>query len=305
MASRLTGNDFTIFVGGLANNVTDGDLYSYFSTFGNIHTCKAQMWHNNPQKCRGFALVTAGDQFTYDLILNSQHTLAGRNIECKVHIKDKSQLNDYSKSETDRKIFVSGLPKKVTDEELKDYFSYFGTVKIAYIVKHHKDKKPKGFGFVIFENKADRDSALQYGDHYFYDKKTSCTEYSTKADLKKRDNNSQEVSNQEVSEDDTNYQSTTGNSDSEQMAGRTNGTESQYQARFNANCGQFSEFQLMEYGKRFDAYQPSYQANAIHIGAGAVSTWSSVIAPRGKQMYSPFRGSNLLAMKINTIFGDY
>ena len=103
MASKLNGNDFTIFVGGLANNVTDGDLFNYFSTFGYILTCKAQMWHNNPQKCRGFALITAGDKQTYDIILSSQHQIAGRNIECKVHIKDKSQLNDYSKNESDRK----------------------------------------------------------------------------------------------------------------------------------------------------------------------------------------------------------
>lgn len=305
MASRLNGNDFTIFVGGLANNVTDGNLFNYFAAFGNILTCKAQMWHNNPQKCRGFALVTAGDKETYDIILSSQHEIAGRNIECKVHIKDKSQLNDYSKSESDRKIFVSGLPKRVTDEELKSYFSYFGPVKIAYIVKHHKDKKPKGFGFVIFENKADRDVALQYGDHYFYDKKTSCTEYSTKADLKKRDNNSQELSNQEVSEDDSNYQSTTGNSDSDLIAGHNYGAESQYQARFNATCGQFSEYQPTEYDQGFDAYQPSYQAHATHIGAGAESTWSTAAAARCKQTYSPFKGSNLLAMKINYVFGHY
>ena len=59
-----------------------------------------------------------------------------------------------------KKIFVSGLSKKIDDEQFKAFFSRFGKISMAYVVKHHKDKKSKGFGFISFETKEDRDRLL-------------------------------------------------------------------------------------------------------------------------------------------------
>lgn len=180
-----SSQDFEIFIGGLASNASNQELMSYFSQFGKIQDCKVQVWKNNPTKCRGFALLSAGDHAAYNLILATAHKFNGRPIECKKLIKDKNELNSYSKDLTDRKLFVSGLAKSVTDVDLKNFFSQFGPVEIAYIIKHHKDNKSKGFGFISFVTKAGRDLALSSGPELEINgKKVVCSAYCSKSEGK-------------------------------------------------------------------------------------------------------------------------
>lgn len=55
------------------------------------------------------------------------------------------------------KYFVRGLPKKATEQSLKDYFSKFGALTECKIVLDKDTQQSKGFGFVTF---ADTGSAL-------------------------------------------------------------------------------------------------------------------------------------------------
>ncbi len=174
-----------IFVGGLANTVTNSELYTYFTQFGRISLCEIQTWRNNPLKCRGFATIEVDDELTFNRILSCSHKLGDRVIECKKMITDKTELDSHSKDQLQKKVFVSGLSKKVDDEQFKAFFSQYGKITMAYVVKHHKDKKSKGFGFICFESKKDRDNLLSIKDLYMDGKRIVCSEYSTKLDLKK------------------------------------------------------------------------------------------------------------------------
>jgi squamous cell carcinoma antigen recognized by T-cells 3 len=51
-----------------------------------------------------------------------------------------------------REIHVSNLNWKVTEQELKDFFSQCGTVEVARIPTK-VDGSSKGFGFVVFSSK--------------------------------------------------------------------------------------------------------------------------------------------------------
>ena len=183
--AKTHNNKYAIFVGGLSNSVTNQDLLTYFRHFGELLTCEAQMWKNNPSKCRGFAKIAVKDRKTFEAILNAQHKMGGRVIECKKMIEDKEELETFSKDQLERKIFVSGLSKKVDDNELLRFFSQFGAVKMAYVVKHHKDQKSKGFGYVCFEKKEDKDKVLSLKYLDFQGKNIHLSEYSTKFELKK------------------------------------------------------------------------------------------------------------------------
>lgn len=169
-----------VFVGGLYHGTTNQDLQEYFAQFGHILGCQIQVWKHKSSKCRGFACVTTGDQQTYDLILSQSHKLNGRLIDCKPHIQDKEALNEYSRNLIDRKIFVSGLPKTVDDEKLKRAFESFGPVDVCYIIKHHKDYRSKGFGFVSFRNKQDRDRAVTSDSMFIDGKAISSVQYNSK-----------------------------------------------------------------------------------------------------------------------------
>lgn len=64
---------FKIFVGGLPSNITEEELYSYFSKYGSIAKCRTKKWRSDKSKCKGFAIVVAQDEATYEAILAQPH----------------------------------------------------------------------------------------------------------------------------------------------------------------------------------------------------------------------------------------
>lgn len=202
-------SDIMIFVGGLESNTTNRELLHYFGSFGAIRFCEVQTWKNNPSKCRGFAIMDVADYTTFENILLTPHRLNGRQIEVKKLINNKKELDEQTCDIQERKIFVSSLPKKLTDDELYEYFSQFGPVELAYIIKHHKDAKSKGFGFVCFCNKTTKQNALimaQSGNLQINGKNIICSNYSLKDTIKdKKIQYSIEVESQDL------YSSNSGN----------------------------------------------------------------------------------------------
>lgn len=299
-----SSSEFTVFVGGLANHTTNRDLLAYFSAFGNIARCEVQMWKNNPTKCRGFALVTAADKPTYEKVLATEHKLGGRYIECKKMIKDKSELQCHSKNEVEKKIFVSGLSKKVTEEQFKAYFALFGEVKIAYIVKHHKDLKSKGFGFVSFSDKRCKQVLLDTPEHIIEGKQVICSEYSTKFDLKKASGPKTNCF-EDISSDNGEYNfpinTTTSFSDSDPNELRHQERVYDYSEYSGYDCGnvqhesaypsQYSENQFV-----YENFENRYTWNCDNH----CSTQSS--RRQEKAQYNPFVGSNLFQQKLAQLF---
>ena len=53
----------------------------------------------------------------------------------------------------EKKLFVGGLPWRMTNEELKDMFAEFGEVTDAFIPRDRETGRSRGFGFVEFETK--------------------------------------------------------------------------------------------------------------------------------------------------------
>jgi len=96
-------------------------------------------------------------------------------------------LAKYSKDLLSRKIFVSGLPSYVTSARLEEFFNEkIGKVEIAYVIKHRKSKKSRGFGFVVFEEKEDREKVLTSGEFTINSRVIKCTAYQSK-DVKKKE----------------------------------------------------------------------------------------------------------------------
>ena len=58
-------------------------------------------------------------------------------------------------------IYVGNLDFKVTEKELSDLFSEFGEVESARIITDKYNGRSKGFGFVIMENKAEAQEAIE------------------------------------------------------------------------------------------------------------------------------------------------
>jgi len=58
-----------------------------------------------------------------------------------------------TREELGRKVFVGGLNPTTTTEDLRNYFSEFGTVTDSCVITDSSSKASRGFGFVEFEGK--------------------------------------------------------------------------------------------------------------------------------------------------------
>lgn len=58
------------------------------------------------------------------------------------------------------KVFVGGLNWETTDERLRAYFENFGCVRECFVSYDKHTLKPRGFGFVVFEDAAVADKVV-------------------------------------------------------------------------------------------------------------------------------------------------
>lgn len=59
-----------------------------------------------------------------------------------------------------KKLFVGNLAFSMTDDQLREVFSPFGTIVSANVVQDKFTKRSKGFAFVEFENEEDAMKAM-------------------------------------------------------------------------------------------------------------------------------------------------
>jgi RNA-binding protein Musashi len=58
------------------------------------------------------------------------------------------------------KIFVGGIPQEITEADFHEFFSQFGRVVDANLMMDRNTGRPRGFGFITFENKDGVQKAL-------------------------------------------------------------------------------------------------------------------------------------------------
>ena len=66
------------------------------------------------------------------------------------------------------KLFIGGLPRTITDEDLEIYFLKFTpdeSLNDCIVIKDKEDKQSRGFGFVTYNRLADADNCLASGPH--------------------------------------------------------------------------------------------------------------------------------------------
>ncbi|VIO94605.1 conserved hypothetical protein,hypothetical protein [Brugia malayi] len=83
--------------------------------------------------------------------------------EYKPHDKGKNTEFRYSTGLEKNKVFVNNIHYDATEEQLKEIFTIFGTIRDIRIVTH-KSGKSKGCAYVEFENDNDAAMAVKAGD---------------------------------------------------------------------------------------------------------------------------------------------
>jgi len=99
---------------------------------------------------RGFGFVTFADPSSVDKVLAQSLKLDGRSIECKLAVP-RGQVQPTIEYDTKRnKIFVGGIPLYLTDAQFTSFFSRFGEIKDATVMRDVTTGTSRGFGFVSF-----------------------------------------------------------------------------------------------------------------------------------------------------------
>ncbi|KAM2061252.1 hypothetical protein ACFX1T_046345 [Malus domestica] len=149
-----------LFVGGVSWETTEENFSNYFSKYGEI-VDSVIMIDKHTGKPRGFGFVTFSDPMVIDSVLEVEHVIDGRVVEVKRTVpRGNVGFKGASKR---KKIFVGGIPTSLTDDELGEYFSAYGTIVEHQIMLDHKTGRSRGFGFVTFENEDALDKIFSDG----------------------------------------------------------------------------------------------------------------------------------------------
>lgn len=181
-----------IFVGGIARDVDEGILTSYFSQFGNVSL--ATVMRDKFGISRGFGFVAFDPSDVARDVLRKVHVIEGRTIEIKQAVKhERVYASGGSRGSGNlpsngvvvpgaspvpadkdvaifvpRQVYVGGLPYHITEKEVREYFEQFGPVVSANLKYDFGQNPPKfrGFGFVNFVEEDSVERALEnYSSH--------------------------------------------------------------------------------------------------------------------------------------------
>jgi len=137
-------DDGKMFIGGLNWETTDQSLKDYFTQFGEVTECTV-MRDGVTGRSRGFGFLTFKDPKVVNVVMVKEHLLDGKLIDPKRAIPRDEQ-------EKTSKIFVGGVSQEATETDFRQFFAQFGNVLDCTLMMDKDTGRPRGFGFVTFDD---------------------------------------------------------------------------------------------------------------------------------------------------------
>jgi len=140
-----------LFVGGLPNEAKEGDISTYFQSFGDLDSINLKI-DSNTGRSRGFAFVSFKSvNGLKNAFAQKTHTIKGKRVDVK------------RATAKEGKIFVCGLSPELTNEDVESHFSQFGEI-VQVEMPIDKDKiKRKSYCFIKFRNEKSAKQLLDVG----------------------------------------------------------------------------------------------------------------------------------------------
>jgi hypothetical protein len=159
MNSKTKEQRITLFVGGLAFCVTEKQLEGYFSQFSPV--LKVILLRDRATGVsKGYAFVTIQDGPATQQITTQKNMIAGRRVECEIASKKCEKVHSNQERKR-RKLYVSRIPPKLTDQQFESFFAKFGRLRNCYIIKDMDSNTNKPFGYVEFEAAESAEAVLR------------------------------------------------------------------------------------------------------------------------------------------------
>ncbi|WJX20534.1 hypothetical protein P8452_10078 [Trifolium repens] len=157
--SVRTSGSGNVFVKNLEKSIDHKALHDIFAYFGSILSCKVALDGNGQSKGYGFiqfdneeSAKNAIEQLN-GMLLNDKQVYVGSFV-CH---RERARTNQSPKFTN---VFIKNLSETLTDEELKQLFSHFGTITSARVMKDTNGKS-RCFGFVNFKSPDSAAAAIE------------------------------------------------------------------------------------------------------------------------------------------------
>jgi RNA recognition motif-containing protein len=146
-----------------------------------------------PKKRTGYTFIAFSRKELLDQFLAAREiTFKDRKLSIKPYLTG-DRLEQFKANLNNRRLFVNLIPLEWEDDHLNSFFSQFGEVESAYIIKERNTSVSKGFGYVITKDLSLADYLaninsfdLQNGDHMVVWKHKSRKQKSKKKESKHR-----------------------------------------------------------------------------------------------------------------------
>ena len=184
------GEEFKLFVGGLAWSIDDDKLWETFKEFGEIPFCRV-VTDRETQQSRGFGFVSFAKE---EDAKKAEAEMNGKTIEgrwLKVNFaapkgeapatpsgeggkgKGKGGKGGGKGARTDEfKLFVGGLSWGTDDDALWKAFEVHGEIAFGRVMTDRETGDSRGFGFVSYKTKEDAEKAVAAMDQAEVDGRT-------------------------------------------------------------------------------------------------------------------------------------
>ena len=148
-----------LFIGGLHIQTTEDELYQFLLRFGEVMWFKIQKDQVTGAP-KGFAFALFYHQEAYDKILEvPQYQIRGFDVEVRTW-KDQTSYITEKELIMQRKVFVKDLLERTNEQELASYFSRFGRVVKAEVLRNHQDRTSRRIAFIIFSSEEEARKCL-------------------------------------------------------------------------------------------------------------------------------------------------
>jgi RNA recognition motif-containing protein len=154
-----------LFCRGVNYNTTEEGLKSHFEQWGEVESVVI-VKDKETQRSRGLGFVTyCASNSVDDAQANRPHNVDGRDIDCKRAMPRSEQGSGSNNQASVKKLFVGGVYEGITEDALRSYFSKFGNVEFVKVITDRDTGKPKGFGFVAFDDHDPVDKCVLLSSH--------------------------------------------------------------------------------------------------------------------------------------------
>ncbi|THD20302.1 Heterogeneous nuclear ribonucleoprotein A2 [Fasciola gigantica] len=175
--------DKKLFVGGLNPKTNEDSLRAYYSQWGEI-TDVVVMKDPRSNKSRGFGFVTFKEASSVDKAqADRPHKVDGKDVDSKRAMPREETSPEVHAAV--KKIFVGGLKKDVTNEDLAEYFGKYGNVTDATIVVAKDTNTSRGFAFVTFDDTDSVDKVILARPHMIGGHKADVRKALSREELRK------------------------------------------------------------------------------------------------------------------------